>query len=73
METDSTLSSARYTPRMQRLLSVAQDKAEETIGAPVIGTEHMLFALAGDPDGIAGRVLDELGVRARVRDRLGGS
>lgn len=50
METSAALTSASFTPRMQRLLSVAQYKAEATIGVPRIGTEHMLFALGGDPD-----------------------
>ena len=39
-------------------------------GQDFIGTEHLLLALALDPDGIVGLVLDELGVRDETQVRL---
>jgi len=39
-------------------------------GQDFIGTEHLLLAFALDPDGIAGRVLDDLGVRDEVQTRM---
>lgn len=35
-----------------------------------IGTEHLLLGLLAEPDGIAGRVLTELGVAEDAADRL---
>jgi hypothetical protein len=35
-----------------------------------IGTEHLLLALAEDPDGLAGQLLDRLGVRTHVINGL---
>lgn len=58
------------SPRVRRLVSLALTKAAETTGGRVLGTEHLLFALASDSDGIAGQVLNELGVRERVAARL---
>jgi ATP-dependent Clp protease ATP-binding subunit ClpA len=37
-----------------------------TRGHYYLGTEHLLLALIADPDGIAGRVLHELGVAERA-------
>ena len=42
----------------------------ETRGQGYVGTEHLLLALALDHRGIAGQVLDELGVRQEVLERL---
>ncbi len=38
-------------------------------GHNYIGTEHLLIALAADPDGIAGQVLQDLGVRDDAASR----
>jgi ATP-dependent Clp protease ATP-binding subunit ClpA len=39
-------------------------------GQTAIGTEHLLMALAEDPDGIAGQVVDQLGGRQRCLEML---
>jgi len=57
------------TPRARRTLVVAAHEAA-LAGHNFIGTEHVLLALAQDPDGIAGQVLAELGVREAVKARL---
>jgi ATP-dependent Clp protease ATP-binding subunit ClpC len=50
------------------------DESAEAIAADLghtyVGTEHMLLALAADGDGVAGRVLADLGVAEEVRARL---
>jgi Clp amino terminal domain, pathogenicity island component len=58
------------TPRALKSLSVAQEEAR-SLGHRYIGTEHLLLALANDPEFTAYRVLEQLGavpsiVRARV-------
>jgi hypothetical protein len=35
-----------------------------------LGTEHLLLALIADPDGIAGRILHELGVAETAAQRV---
>ncbi len=39
-------------------------------GHSYIGTEHLLLGLLAEPDGIASRVLTELGVAKDAADRL---
>lgn len=63
------------SPRMQRILERAAQVGEEHTGRRFLGTENVLRALTEDTDGavtpsIANRVLDELGIRERLRDRL---
>lgn len=53
------------TPRSRRVLVGAGELAEQA-GHRHIGTEHLLLALADDPDGIAGQILDRLGVREKA-------
>jgi ATP-dependent Clp protease ATP-binding subunit ClpA len=53
------------TPRVERTLERAGREAT-TRGHNYLGTEHLLLALIADPDGIAGRVLHELGVAERA-------
>lgn len=59
------------TPRVLRVLEATEREAER-YGHEYIGTEHLLLGLLAEPDGIAGRVLVELGVAddavARVRE-----
>jgi ATP-dependent Clp protease ATP-binding subunit ClpA len=63
----------RPTPRVQRIIDAAEEEAT-SLGHNYLGTEHLLIALADDRDGIAGRVLYELGVAdeaiTRVREIL---
>lgn len=63
-------SSPDLTPRMQKIMTVAASEAERTSGHRVVGTEHVLLALVGDPNGIAGQVLGRLGVTDEVRTML---
>ena len=42
----------------------------ERLGQLYIGTEHLLLALAEDPDGVAGQILERLGVRSAVKEEL---
>lgn len=48
---------------------VARDEAERR-GHTWIGTEHVLLALASDPNGLAARLLDIHHVRAAVQEEL---
>lgn len=57
------------TMRVRRTLLDAWEEAER-LGHSYVGTEHLLFALTRDPDGIAGQVLDHLGIADRVAEEL---
>ena len=61
----------KLTPRMEEIVARAEADAESR-GHGYLGTEHFLIWLASDRNGIAGRVLEELGVAdqaiARVRE-----
>lgn len=59
----------RFTQRARRILSRAQAAAEE-FKHNYIGTEHMLLALFREEDGVAGRVLRDLGVEQRRVEEL---
>jgi hypothetical protein len=60
----------RVSPRMASLLARAAEIGRTHTGSPLVGTETVLRALADEPEGIAGQVLEELGVRAKARRRL---
>lgn len=49
-----------YTPRSKRVL-VAANRAAKDDASAAVGTRHLLRALANEHDGVAGRVLAELG------------
>ena len=51
----------RFTQSARRVLSLAHKEAEQ-MGHAQINTEHLLLGLMRDQDGIAGRVLGELGL-----------
>jgi ATP-dependent Clp protease ATP-binding subunit ClpA len=53
------------TPRAQRVLELSQREAERW-GHRHVGTEHLLLALVAESGGIAGLVLEQLGVRNAV-------
>lgn len=59
----------RPTPRVLRVLEETEREADKQ-GHSYIGTEHLLLGLLAEPDGIAGRVLTELGVAKDAADRL---
>jgi ATP-dependent Clp protease ATP-binding subunit ClpC len=53
----------RFTDRARHSVVAAQDEAR-SLGHNYIGTEHLLLGLLAEPDGIAGRVLAQLGIAA---------
>lgn len=57
------------TPRMERTLRRAGELARAR-GHEYLGTEHMILALIDDPDGIAGGVMQRLGVADAVRAKV---
>ena len=52
----------RFTAKAREAISLAVDAAE-TLGHNYIGTEHLLIGLLQEGTGVAGRVLDECGVK----------
>ncbi len=66
-----------YTPRATQCLTRASSEAL-ALGHDYVGTEHLLLAVAADADGLAARVLTDLGathddLRAAVIAKLRGS
>ena len=60
----------RFTPRARQVLSLAHQEAEKADCA-TIETEHLLLGLIRESGGVAGRVLQELGIEEeRVREIL---
>lgn len=59
----------KQTPRVQTIVARAERMAH-TYGDDFIGTEHLLLALAEEEHGIAPSVLDDLGVRTKIKERL---
>jgi ATP-dependent Clp protease ATP-binding subunit ClpA len=59
----------RPTPRVQRIWAEAEREAELR-GHDYVGTEHLLKALAGDPQGVAGWMLLSLGIRDQLAVEL---
>jgi ATP-dependent Clp protease ATP-binding subunit ClpA len=55
----------RFTERAKRVLTHAQEEAERA-GHNHIGTEHLLLGLLREPDGLAARVLNNLGVEIKT-------
>lgn len=60
---------ARLTPRAARCLEHAEDVARE-LGQSHIGTEHLMLGLLRESDGIAARVLEDLGVAQQVAEEI---
>jgi ATP-dependent Clp protease ATP-binding subunit ClpC len=50
-----------YTPRVKNVLTIALKEAT-ALNRPYVGTEHILLGLLMEGDGIAARVLNDLGV-----------
>jgi hypothetical protein len=53
-----------FTPRARSSIASAQDAAQH-LCHNYIGTEHLLLGLFGEPEGVAARVLTDLGVTAQ--------
>ena len=52
----------RFTKRAKQVLIYAQEEARH-FNHPYVGTEHILLGLIRDQEGVAGNVLDDLGVK----------
>jgi ATP-dependent Clp protease ATP-binding subunit ClpC len=66
----------KFTERARRILSLAQEEAYG-LHHNYIGTEHLLLGLAREDDGVAAKVLRDLGVsvsqvRIAVEQRIQG-
>ncbi|OEF97969.1 ATP-dependent Clp protease ATP-binding subunit [Desulfuribacillus alkaliarsenatis] len=66
-----------YTPRAKRVIELSMDEARK-LGHTYVGTEHILLGLIREGEGIAARVLNNLGVslnkaKQQVLQLLGGS
>ena len=66
-----------FTPRAKRVLELSWDEARQ-LGHNYIGTEHLLLGLIREGEGVAARVLENLGVdlnkiRSNVVKMLGDS
>jgi len=66
----------RFTQRARRVLTLAQEEAER-LSHNYIGTEHLLLGLVKEENGVAGRVLRELGAKpdrvAEMVERMTGA
>jgi ATP-dependent Clp protease ATP-binding subunit ClpC len=63
-----TLGEIPFTPKAKRVLELAIEEARQ-LGHNYVGTEHLLLGLIREGEGVAARVLQELGVdRRKVRD-----
>jgi ATP-dependent Clp protease ATP-binding subunit ClpC len=79
MEVESVLGSGpddrpvvpvRYTPRVKKVFAFAAQEAV-ALGSRQVGPEHILLGLLRDGDGVAGRVLQGLGVNIeKVREEV---
>src|SRR5574341_689790 len=72
-----TIGEIPFTPRAKRVLELAVEEARQ-LGHNYVGTEHLLLGLIREGEGVAAKVLLELGVdRKRVREEtlklLGGT
>ncbi|MEW5761891.1 MAG: ATP-dependent Clp protease ATP-binding subunit [Bacillota bacterium] len=60
----------RFTKRAQRVLHLAREEAQR-MNYPYVGTEHLLLGLIREGEGVAARVLAEIGIDAdRVRQAV---
>src|SRR5438874_7471439 len=60
----------RFTERAKKVLTLAQEEAERSHHS-YIGTEHLLLGLLREREGLAGKVIDSLGVEiGKVRETI---
>src|SRR2546429_79574 len=60
----------RFTERAKKVLTLAQEEAERS-RKTYIGTEHLLLGLLREGEGLAGKVLGNLGAEiGRVRETI---
>ncbi|MCM3399695.1 ATP-dependent protease ATP-binding subunit ClpC [Oceanobacillus profundus] len=55
------MQSIHYTPRAKKVVELSQDEARK-LGHSYVGTEHILLGLIREGEGVAARVLNNLGV-----------
>ena len=53
--------SIHYTPRAKKVIELSVDEARK-LGHSYVGTEHILLGLIREGEGVAARVLNNLGV-----------
>ncbi|EUJ47070.1 ATP-dependent Clp protease ATP-binding subunit [Listeria riparia FSL S10-1204] len=75
-EGETAVQSIQYTPRAKKVIELSMDEARK-LGHTYVGTEHILLGLIREGEGIAARVLGNLGVslnkaRQQVLQLLGG-
>ena len=58
------------TPRVKHVMKLAIEEARQ-LKSPDVGTEHLLLALLGEPEGVAVKALDGLGDRGGSAPRAG--
>jgi ATP-dependent Clp protease ATP-binding subunit ClpC len=59
-----------FTPRSRRVLDLALKKSQQ-MGHEYVGTEHLLLGLLQDGEGVAAKVLENLGLdRGVIQDRV---
>jgi ATP-dependent Clp protease ATP-binding subunit ClpC len=59
-----------FTPRVKRILEASLNESRQ-LGHNYIGTEHLLLGLMQDEEGVAARVLENLGIdRVKVRTQV---
>lgn len=65
-----TMGQLPFSPRAKRVIELAGEAASQ-LGHDVIGTEHILFGLLKENEGIAAQVLVKLGLKLdKVRDEI---
>ncbi|MFZ7732151.1 ATP-dependent protease ATP-binding subunit ClpC [Bacillus velezensis] len=72
---ESATSVPHYTPRAKKVIELSMDEARK-LGHSYVGTEHILLGLIREGEGVAARVLNNLGVslnkaRQQVLELLG--
>ena len=72
-----TMGDIPFTPRTKKVLELSMDEARQ-LGHNYIGTEHLLLGLIREKEGVAARVLDNMGVdldkaRQKAVELLGGA
>src|SRR6476659_4541073 len=56
-----TVQTIHYTPRAKKVIELSMDEARK-LGHSYVGTEHVLLGLIREGEGVAARVLNNLGV-----------
>ncbi|EPM2698523.1 ATP-dependent Clp protease ATP-binding subunit, partial [Listeria monocytogenes] len=73
---EKAVTTIQYTPRAKKVIELSMDEARK-LGHTYVGTEHILLGLIREGEGVAARVLSNLGIslnkaRQQVLQLLGG-